>query len=151
MTYARTAENSFAQSSPRRSGMLSSGGKELADLRTMVAWSAIPLIVSGIIYIVALGLFRTSADHAGLASSLCAAAQSMLRLGEIFFILGLWRFAIYFACSNEARAFPLRQRPLVRALTAAIVVSALFALAIVMLAPAATSLGHTVAAAMSAV
>lgn len=146
MTHARTVENSFGESSPRRSGMLVGGSGGLAELRATIAWSAIPLIVSGALYFAALGLTRESGGYSAVAISLCSAAQSMLRLGEIFFILGLWRFAVLFACTGENQAFPLRQTLLIRALTAVIVVSALFALAIVMLAPAVASLSHTAAA-----
>jgi hypothetical protein len=126
--------------------MLVGGSGEPVELRAAIAWSTIPLIVSGVIYMVALGLAHESGGYSAVAASLCTAAKSMLRLGEVFFILGLWRLAICFACTAETQAFPLRQTVFVRALTAVIVVSALFALAIVMLAPAATSLSHTVAA-----
>lgn len=144
MAYAKTAENSLDESSPRR-WMLVGGSGEPVELRAMIAWSAIPLIVSGIIYMVALGLVRESGGYGDVAVSLCAAAKSMLRLGEVFFILGLWRLAVSFACTAETQAFPLRQTPFIRALTVLIVLSALLALAIVMLAPAATSLSHAVA------
>ena len=116
----------------------------------MIAWSAIPLLVSGVIYIVALGLARESGGYSQVAVSLCVAARSMLRLGEVFFILGLWRLAVGFACTAEVQASPMRQTAFIRVLTAVIVVSALLALAILMRAPAATSLGHSVATTASA-
>jgi hypothetical protein len=146
MTHASIVEGSFNESSPRRAGMLVGGRGGLAELRATIAWSAIPLIVSGAFYLAALALTRGPVGHAALAASLCSAAQSMLRLGEVFFILGLWRFAVLFACNGETHALPLRQTVLVRALTAAIVVSALFALAILMLAPAVASLAQRMAA-----
>ena len=147
MTQAGIVGNSFDQALPRRrSGMLVGGSGEPVELRAAVAWSAIPLIVSGAMYFVALGLARESGGYGSIATSLCLAAQSMLRLGEVFFILGLWRFAICFACTGETQAIPMRQTAVTRTLTAIIVVSALFALAIVMLAPAVTSLGVTATA-----
>lgn len=149
MAYAKTAESSFDESSPRWSAILAGSG-EPVELRAMIAWSAIPLLVSGVIYIVAVGLARESGGYSPTVVSLCVAAKSMLRLGEVFFILGLWRLAVGFACTAESRAFPVRQTVFIRALTAVIVVSALLALAIVMQAPAATSLHHAVAAGASA-
>lgn len=146
MTHARTAGNAFEQPSTRRSGMLVAGHGEPFELRAAVAWAAIPLLVSGAMYFAALALSREPTGNNTVVVSLLSAAQSMLRLGEVFFILGLWRFAILFACSGETKALPQRQSFLIRAVTAMIVVSALLALAIVMLAPAATSLHHAVAA-----
>lgn len=150
MPSVRTAENSFDESSPQRFGILVGGNGEPVELRAAIAWAALPLIASGVIYLAALGVARESGGYSTVAISLCYAAQSMLRLGEIFFILGLWRFAVGFACTGETQAFPLRQTPTIRALTAVIVVSALFALASLMLAPAAASLSHALAMTASA-
>ncbi len=146
MTRAQTIDGSFDASQPHSAGMLAGGSGAPFELRAAVAWSAIPLIVSGLMYCAALALNRESSAYFALAASVGMAAQSMLRLGEIFFIIGLWRFAICFACAGETQVFPVRQTALIRALTALIVLSALFALAILLLAPAAASLGHSAGA-----
>jgi hypothetical protein len=149
-TSARPIEHSLDERSPRRTGKLAGSFGGPAELRATIAWSAIPLLVSGAMYLAALALTRESAAYSALANSLALAAQTMLRLGEVFFILGLWKFAVCFACTRENQASPLRQSALLRALTAAIVISALFALAIMLLAPIAASLSHAAASAMAA-
>src|SRR5579884_2307175 len=141
-TSARPIEHSLDERSPRRTGKLAGSFGGPAELRATIAWSAIPLLVSGAMYLAALALTRESAAYSALANS--------LRLGEVFFILGLWKFAVCFACTRENQASPLRQSALLRALTAAIVISALFALAIMLLAPIAASLSHAAASAMAA-
>jgi hypothetical protein len=143
MTPAQTVDSSFKETQPRSGGMLANLTGTPAELRAAAAWSAIPLLVSGVMFCAALALTRES--NMALARSLGLAAQSMLRLGEIFFILGLWKFAIGFACNGETQHWAARQTTTIRALTALIVLSALFALAVLLLAPAAASLAHTTA------
>jgi len=145
MTPAQTVDSSCKETQPRSAGVLASLTETPAELRAAVAWSAIPLLVSGLMFCAALALTCESNAYTALARSLGLAAQSMLRLGEIFFILGLWKVAIGFACNGETQYSAARQTTTTRALTAVIVLSALFALAVLLLAPAAASLAHTTA------
>jgi hypothetical protein len=69
----------------------------------------------------------------------------MLRLGELFFFVGLWRFAVCFACIGDEQPFPTRQTLLIRAMTAFIVLSALLMLAIVLVTPVVNSISHPIA------
>ena len=148
-TSAHSIEGLLQEATPHQTGTQAGGVGGTAELRAAVAWSAIPLLVSGAMYFTALALTRESSAYGALAHSLALAAQSMLRLGEVFFILGLWKFAVCFACSGESHAHFQRQTAVIRVLTAVIVVSALFALAIMLLAPVAASLSHAAAAAMA--
>ncbi|MBF6568195.1 MAG: hypothetical protein IVW54_04875 [Candidatus Binataceae bacterium] len=145
MENAKAFGGAMDVASARGSGMLVGGSGDAAEVRAAIAWAAIPAVISFAMYLASTVILRQSPERAALARSLCYSAESMLRLGEVFFIVGLWRFAVCFACVGEEQPFPPRQTLLIRAMTAFIVISALVMLAIVLVTPVVNSISHPIA------